>query len=398
LSSPLRVALFTDAFHEANGVATLSRHLAEFARSRGLPFLVVHGSNQTRLSRQQSLETLELKRGPAAFSLDKGLYCDPFLTRHKKFATNQLRSFEADLVHITGPGDLGFLGLWVAHVLKIPLVASWHTNLHEYASRRLDGFLSFVPLKLRNRAACAAERQSLRGLLRFYRLARFTLAPNETMVSLLHGNTGRPSFLMTHGVDLATYSPSSRPQLRPFVIGYVGRLTLEKNVRLFAQLERDLVAAGERDFQLLLVGEGGQREWLKRHVKNAVLPGVLRGRDLAAAYTEMDIFVFPSRTDTFGLVLLEAMASGLPVVVSPETGARVEIEHGSAGFLTENFTESVLELMRNSSKRVAMSLAARRFASSKGWCGVFEHLYQTYEAGLKTVATIKSPDISIDYR
>jgi glycosyltransferase involved in cell wall biosynthesis len=164
----------------------------------------------------------------------------------------------------------------------------------------------------------------------------------------------------------------------------VGRLTLEKNVRFFAQLERDLIAAGERDFQFLLVGEGGQRDWLKRHVKHAVLPGILRGRDLAAAYVKMDAFVFPSRTDTFGLVLLEAMASGVPVIVSPETGARVEIEHGSSGFLTEDFSESVLELMRNSPKRTAMSLAARRFASSKSWCGVFEHLYQTYEAGLKT--------------
>jgi glycosyltransferase involved in cell wall biosynthesis len=163
----------------------------------------------------------------------------------------------------------------------------------------------------------------------------------------------------------------------------VGRLTLEKNVRFFAQLERALIAAGERDFQFLLVGEGGQLDWLKRHVKHAVLPGVLRGRELAAAYAGMDAFVFPSRTDTFGLVLLEAMASGLPVIVSPETGARVEIEDGAAGFLTDNFSESVLELIRNGPKRAAMSLAARRFASSKSWCGVFENLYQTYEAGLE---------------
>jgi glycosyltransferase involved in cell wall biosynthesis len=383
LSPPLRVALFSDAFHEANGVATLSRQLAEFAHSRNLPFLVVRGSDQTLLSRSESLETLELKRGPAAFPLDKGLYCDPLLTRYRKLAREQLCSFKADLVHITGPGDLGFLGLLVAHDLKIPLVASWHTNLHEYMSRRLDGFLSFVPQALRHRAARAAEKQSLRGLLRFYRLARFTLAPNETMVNLLHRNSSRPSFLMAHGVDLAAYSPSPGSHPHPFVIGYVGRLTLEKNVRFFAQLERDLLAAGERDFQFLLVGEGGQRDWLKRHVKHALLPGILRGRELAAAYGKMDVFVFPSRTDTFGLVLLEAMASGLPVVVSPETGARVEIEHGSSGFLTENFSESVLELMRNSAKRTAMSLAARRFACSKSWNGVFEDLYQTYEAGLR---------------
>jgi glycosyltransferase involved in cell wall biosynthesis len=214
-------------------------------------------------------------------------------------------------------------------------------------------------------------------------MARFTLAPNEGMVNLLHTNSGKPSFLMAHGVDLTTYSPSPRPQTHPFVIGYVGRLTLEKNVRFFADLERDLIAAGEHDFQFLLIGEGGQRDWLKRHVKHAILPGILRGRELADAYVGMDAFVFPSRTDTFGLVVLEAMASGLPVIVSPETGTRVEIEDGVSGFLTENFGESLLELMRNEPKRLAMSLAARRFASSKSWCGVFEHLYQIYRAGLE---------------
>src|SRR5712692_5812012 len=100
----------------------------------------------------------------------------------------------------------------------------------------------------------------------------------------------------------------------------------------------------------------------------------------------MDVFVFPSRTDTFGLVLLEAMASGVPVVVSPETGVRMELQHGITGFLAQDidsFAQSVLHLMEDESSRREMSRAARLFACSKSWSGVFGHVYQTYEAGLE---------------
>jgi phosphatidylinositol alpha 1,6-mannosyltransferase len=288
--------LFTDSFHEANGVATLSRHLADFARTRGLPFLVVHGGRQTGLTRDGSLETFELKRGFATFPLDKGLYCDPFLTRHKQLVVDHLRACKPDLVHITGPGDLGFLGLWVAHMLRVPLAASWHTNLHEYLSRRLDRALSLIPHKLRHRVSRAIERHRLRGLLRFYRTAHFVFAPNKQMVDLLHARTGRPAFLMAHGVDLTKYHPA-QPGSRgnhSFCIGYVGRLTTEKNVRLFVDIEHKLVAAGERNYKFLIVGEGGQQSWLRKHLQSAELSGVLRGEALAAAYVRMDAFVFRS--------------------------------------------------------------------------------------------------------
>jgi glycosyltransferase involved in cell wall biosynthesis len=98
----------------------------------------------------------------------------------------------------------------------------------------------------------------------------------------------------------------------------------------------------------------------------------------------MDVFVFPSRTDTFGLVLLEALACGVPVVVSPETDARVGVRHGVTGFhASASVTQSVPRLMKNDPLRHAMSCAAREFACSKTWCGVFEQLYPIYQAGLK---------------
>ena len=188
---------------------------------------------------------------------------------------------------------------------------------------------------------------------------------------------------MPHGVDLKAYRPAHRKDCdRPFCIGYVGRLTTEKNVRFFPDLERKLLAAGEQNFKFLIVGEGGQQKWLQKHLHNAELPGVLQGEALAAAYRRMDAFVFPSRTDTFGLVILEAMASGVPAILTPETGKRVGIEDGVSGFLTEDFPASLQRLMHDCALRRAMSSAAREFASRCSWHGVFGQLYRTYAQGL----------------
>jgi phosphatidylinositol alpha 1,6-mannosyltransferase len=88
-------------------------------------------------------------------------------------------------------------------------------------------------------------------------------------------------------------------------------------VRLFVDLERSLLAQGRRNFRFTLIGEGNERDWLRKNLEFGETPGILRGEALAEAFANMDVFVFPSRTDTFGLVLLEAMASGVPVVASP---------------------------------------------------------------------------------
>jgi phosphatidylinositol alpha 1,6-mannosyltransferase len=383
LTPPLRVALFSDSFHEANGVATVSREFAAFAQRQDLPFFCVHSGARTQVTHQQSLTTLELKRSPASIRVDHGLYCDPLLSRYRNFVIAQLRPFHADLVHITGPGDMGILGFWVAHCLGIPLVASWHTNLHEYAGSRLHKLLSFLPDHWRQRISRTAERQSLRACVSFYGLARFLFAPNQTMVDLLAQRTRKPAFLMAHGVDAEVYSPARRRRrTSSFCIGYVGRLTPEKDVRLLVELEKSLIAAGQRDFRFVVVGEGGEREWLRKNLQSAEFLGILHGDALAEAFASMDVFVFPSRTDTFGLVLLEAMASGVPVVVRPEAGARVGVRHGITGFHAEDltaFTQGVLHLMNSEAVHGEMSCAAREFACSETWCGVFEHLYQKYE-------------------
>jgi len=377
------VALFADSFDEPNGVATVSREFAAFAEERELPFCCVRAGPQRRVSSRGSVTTLELNRGWASFPLDKDLYCDPLLSRHRSWVLDRLREFRPDLIHITGPGDFGVLGFWVSNTLGIPLAASWHTNVHEYASKRVQKLLPFLPRGARARIGAIAEELSLEATMRFYRLAHFVLAPNREMVDELSRRTRRPAYLMAHGVDTTRFSPALRKRVNgPISIGYVGRLTPEKNLRWFRELEQRVAAAGQSDFRLVIVGDGSEREWLTRNLEFAELPGVLRGDNLAAAFADMDIFVFPSRTDTFGLVILEAMASGVPVVVTSETGERVQVRHGVDGFLTEDLTEGVLQLMRNEALRQGMGAEARQTACSRGWCGVFEELYRVYETAI----------------
>lgn len=376
--NPLRVALFTDAFHELNGVGTVSREYAAFAQRRGLPFCRVNGGPVTCVAPEGSVTSIELKRS-LRIRLDKDLYCDPLLIRYRNRVMRQLAGFRPDVIHITSPGDMGILGAWISRLMNVPLAASWHTNLHEYVARRIRKTLGS------DWAAGQAERLCFRALLAFYRLADFVLAPNQSMVDLLAERTARPSFLMKHGVDTARFAPRAK-QDGPFCIGFVGRLTPEKNVRAFVEMERQLLAAGQTDFQLLLVGDGSERNWLRKHLTKATLPGFLEGDKLPAAFASMDAFVFPSKTDTFGLVVLEAMASGVPVLLGPEAGRRIGIRDGVEGFLSTSFSEGILTLMRDRGLRQRMGIASSRFAQTQSWDGVFEDLYRIYGMALNSAS------------
>jgi phosphatidylinositol alpha 1,6-mannosyltransferase len=384
--SPLRVALFTDSLLEANGVGTVSQRFLSFAGSHNLPFFCAFGGKQTRIRQERSVTICELKRGLASFSLDHELRCDPLLVRFKNRVTRATRAFRPDLIQITGPGDLGVLGFWVAHSLQVPLAASWHTNLHEYAALRLERALGCIPSGLRRKGADLARKWSLDALTRFYRLGRFLLAPNEAARSMLAERTGRSVFGLGHGVDCEMFSPARRRRKDDmFTIGYAGRLTPEKGVRMFAEIERRIEARGHSRFRLVLLGEGSERGWLHKHLKRAEFAGVLRGDALAHAFADMDAFVFPSATDTFGLVLLEAMASGVPVLASAPACGRIGVRDGVEGFAAssaEEFAQGLERLMNDDWLRGRMGNAARDCARRQSWNRVFETLYETYDAAL----------------
>jgi len=383
-SRPLRVALFTDCFHETNGVGTLCREFAAYARERDLPFFCAYGGRETRLLRSGSVEELELRRGPLAFGLDAQTLCDPFLSRFRNLAVSHLCRFQPDLVHITGPGDVGTLGFWAKHLIGVPMIASWHTNLHQYADLRMQSSFSFLPRRLQCWIGAKAGNAALSATTRFYRLAHFVTAPNRDTTQLLTDHVGRPAFCMGHGVNTDLFAPGRRDRRdNRFTIGYVGRMTPEKNVRALVQMEQDLLACGDRDIRVVLVGEGGEEAWLRKHLETAEFTGVLRGMPLANAFANMDVLVFPSHTDTLGLVMLEALSSGVPVVAPPEAGARAGIVDGIHGMLTDDFAAGVRVLRQSSSEaRHQMKKACRELALSMSWSYVFDDLYRIYREGL----------------
>ena len=388
---PPRVAYFPDAFHEINGVAHTSRHFEAFARRRNLPFFCVRAGPADGASKDGPVRTLELPRSAFSFPVEKDLRFDLAYWRHLPRILADTRRFRPDIIHITGPSELGFIGAWIAHHLRVPLVASWHTNVHEYAATRSGWFTRLFGTG-GPRVGRQIESSALWATALYYKQARVLFAPNPELCALLERATGRPCYLMTRGVDTETFSPAHRdrdPGDRDFVLGFVGRLSIEKNVTLLATIEQQLRHHGPEHFRFLIVGHGGEEAWLRERLVRAEFTGVLRGAELARAYANMDAFVFPSHTDTFGNVVLEALASGVPAIVTPDGGPARIVHDGETGFIRtdEEFTAAIAALAADPAAHAAMRERARQYALSASWDAVFENVYARYADALDAKST-----------
>ena len=385
LPEPLRVAFFPDSFHEVNGVAHTSRNFQAYAQRHGLPFLCVRaslsrGSELLTAETCGSARTVELRRSRLAIQLEKDLWFDPLLWRYAEEVEREVREFAPDVIHITGPSELGIFGVWLAHRLGVKLAASWHTNVHEYAARRLRWLSRRI-----GRRAAAIERRvestTLAAMMRLYRLADVLYAPNAELCGMLQRATDKPSHLMQRGVDTALFSPLWRTRTDDgrLVLGYVGRLSVEKNVALLVRIERELEALG-LPVRFLIVGHGNEEALLRRELHGAEFTGVLRGEALARAYANMDLLVFPSHTDTFGNVVLEALASGVPAIVTPDGGPKFIVRSGITGIVAEDagFASAIASLAQNHRCLSEMRHAARIHALACSWDAVFDQVYAGY--------------------
>jgi glycosyltransferase involved in cell wall biosynthesis len=391
-----RVAYFPDSFHEVNGVAHTSRNFVAYAERHGLPFLCVRaGTRQISFEQTAEMQTLELRRSRGSVRMEKDLEFDTIFWRHEQSIRDTLERFRPDLIHITGPSELGMFGAYFAWELGVPLAASWHTNVHEYAARRMGWLTGRLSASRGAAIEQGVEDGALWATSRFYKLAKVLFAPNDELCRMLAKTTGRPCFLMQRGVDTEWFSPAHRTRATDdemVVLGYVGRLSVEKNVALLARVERELGAMGlGGGVRFLIVGHGSEEESLRRDLKEAEFAGVLRGAALAQAYANMDVLVFPSHTDTFGNVVLEALASGVPAVVTPDGGPKFIVRNGETGFVTEDdrFAEAVAELVRDRGRLEAMRLKARKYALGCSWDAVFDRVYAGYETAVRTVDDVR---------
>lgn len=298
----MRILIVTDAWHpQVNGVVETLRHLVDALRQFGL-----------------HVEMLT----PAGFrSLPLPSYADIRLAVTSSLSiAARFDAARPDHVHIATEGPLGFLARRVCLASGIPFTTSYHTRFPEYLRARLP-----VP-----------ERWSYRALRRFHNAGRATLVATPTLARELDARGFRNLRLWCRGVDTRHFRPDRRMPLdlpRPVFLS-VGRVAVEKNLPAFL----DLDLPGTK----LVVGDGPDLVRLRETYPDAVFVGARFGEDLAAFYASADVFVFPSRTDTFGMVLLEAMASGLPVAAYPVMGPADVFADGVGAVLSDDLREAAL--------------------------------------------------------
>jgi glycosyltransferase involved in cell wall biosynthesis len=195
---------------------------------------------------------------------------------------------------------------------------------------------------------------------------------------------------MIRGVDTEIFSPEKRTVNDGFVrFGFVGRLRVEKNVRLLAELEKKLLEAGKKNFKFLIIGEGNERDFLEKNMQTAEFTGFLEGEQLSEGYANMDIFIFSSDTDAFGNVVQEANASAVPCLVTDQGGPKFIVQEGITGFVCkdlEDFVKYSIELLDNPDKLAKMKTNSREFALSRSWDAVFDSVYDAYSEAKTTLA------------
>jgi glycosyltransferase involved in cell wall biosynthesis len=274
------------------------------------------------------------------------------------------------LVHVCAPGPAGAAAVLAARVLEVPLAGSYHTELAAYAGLRSGD----PALELGVRAALGA----------FYSACDVVLSPSATSdarlaeLGIAADRIGR----WDRGVDVARFHPRRRVPGRfgeGIHVLYAGRLTAEKGVDLLAE---SFLAARDRDprLHLLLAGGGPEEDWLRSRLgRAATFLGWLDGDELASTYASADMLLFCSQTDTFGNVVLEAQASGLPVVAVAAGGPAELIESGTSGLLCPPDPA----VIGGAVARLASARAARERFARGGLAAVME---RTWEAALARLA------------
>jgi len=291
-----------------------------------------------------------------------------------------VRRFAPDLVHVSTPDILCTRAQTLATQMGVPVVASFHTRFETYLDFYGLGWLK--PL---------AETQ----LRRFYRRCDHVLAPTPGIVEEMKRLRGDDRVsLWSRGVDRDLFDPARRDdQWRrslgwsadDVVVLFFGRLVLEKGVEEFVVTVRLLRERGVK-VRVLVVGDGPARSAFDG-LGDAVLAGHLDGAELARAVASADILLNPSRTEAFGNVVLEAMASGLAVVCAAAESAAALVEHGGSGFLCppgdiDSFATVISDLARDPNRRRAIGAAARAASARFSWDAASEGVLRAYQSVL----------------
>jgi len=362
----LRVALVTETYPpEVNGVAMTVARLVDGLHQRGHAVQLIRPRQQAHEAASDEAPVQELlMRGlpiPRYPHLKLGLPAKRALIR-------QWQQHRPDVVHVATEGPLGWSALQAAHTLKLPVTSDFRTNFHAYSKHYGVGWLS---------------KPIMAYLRKFHNRTQATMVPTAGLAQDLGSMGFKGLHVVGRGVDTERFCPQRRsdslrrewgagPQTQ--VVMCVGRLAPEKNLDLLMQAF-EAVRSEAPDSKLVLVGDGPLRSALQQAHPQVHFAGMQTGTALAEHYASADLFLFPSVTETFGNVTLEAMASGLPVLAYRYAAAAQVIEHGVNGCLVDfdqavHFIAQARLLAARRGRLQDMAAAARQTALTQGWAHI----------------------------
>lgn len=368
----LRVAIFTGNYnHIRDGVSLTLNRLVSFLESQNIPVIVVGPTNEEpaieHVGEFLAVPSIPMPGRPE-YRVTIGFPED---------VQKRLREFNPTLIHIATPDLLGFRSMRFAQMNNIQIVSSYHTHFTSY--------LKYYNMEM-------LEVLGWKYLSWFYSQCKHIYVPSSSMADelSLHG-ISEGLRIWARGVDVQLFNPEKRDLNwrkslgitdDEVVISFVSRLVWEKDLQTVVDTFNKIFPKHEQ-VKVLMVGEGPAKNELKLMMPNAIFTGFLSGEDLAKAYASSDIFFFPSDTETFGNVTLEAMSSGLPAVVADATGSKSLIENGVNGLLcppkkTVLFANALSELIENTELRKKMGVIARQKAMPYSWKEVNNGLLSNY--------------------
>jgi len=386
----LKIAHFTDTFAEVNGVARTIQQQIELAGK--------HGKDMTVVTCAEGLAHDEISLGAARFAPvgsftmpeypEITLHYPPFL---KLLAWCAEQDF--DCILTATPGPVGLAGLAIARILKIPVHGTYHTAFPQYVRMFTED--------------PAMEDAAWRYMRWFYGQMDTIYAPSRSTAADLAERGIEAARIVVHprGVDAERFRPDLRGRFfenlgleRQFKILYVGRVSREKSLDVLADAFRT-VHAHRPDARLIVVGDGPYLEEMRAQTADlpVVYTGYLQGEALVNAYAGADLFVFPSATDTFGNVVLEAQASGLPVVVTSAGGPREAMQPGRTGLVVAPYDPralamSVLDLMLDRERLAQMAGLARKFAAQTSFDQAFLKTWDIYASIVRGESVSPQPE------
>ena len=377
----MKIAFFTETFlPKVDGIVTRLTKTIEFLTKNGDEVIVFCPEGCPDSYKGATIV------GVAAMPLP--LYPELKLGLPGPAVSDKLEEFKPDLIHVVNPAVLGLGGIWLAKTNNIPLIASYHTHLPKYLEHYGMGMLEPLLWELLK----AAHNQAL-----------LNLCTSTAMVNELEEKGIQRTALWQRGVDTTNFRPELRSdKMREKLFGkyqktdslliYVGRLSAEKQIERIKPVLDNIPGAC-----LALVGDGPYRGQLEKIFENTQTSfiGYLSGEELASAYASGDIFLFPSSTETLGLVLLEAMAAGCPVIGANKGGIPDIINDGINGCLynpdeKDNGERSLIEatkkILVDNNKKETMRKEARKEAEKWDWNQATLQLQKYYSETLKKIS------------